>query len=229
MTKQTLLARVTTMPETFLGQVTKETRATLLADAPILTIESGGVIFSSRDIEERVGVVLEGTARTYLHARDGRQLSVRYAHPGMMIGDIAGPRSLLSVQAVTDCTIVEIDRRRLREVAAADGTVGLALITEIARRLNDTYSTLAANTFGTMRERVARQLLDLASDHEPAEPLIAIVTQQDLADGVGTVREVVARVLRDFRAEHLVATRPGHIELLDPEGIATIVGRWRAG
>lgn len=229
MSKRSMLARVTTLPETFLGQVTKEVRATILADAPIRTFESGAVIFSARDIEERVGVVLKGTARTYLHARDGRQVSVRYAQPGVMIGCIAGPRSTLSVQAVTDCTIVEIDRRRLREVVAANGTVGLALISEIARRLDDTYATLAANTFGTMRERVARQLLDLASDHEPAEPLIATVTQQDLADGVGTVREVVARVLRDFRDEHLVATRPGHIELLDPEGIATIVGRWRAG
>ena len=141
---------------------------------------------------------------------------------------ITGPRSAVSVQAVTDCTSWSIDRQRLGEVLAADGTVGLALVAEITRRLVDTYATLAANTFGTMRERVARQLLDMAIER-PHGKLVAPVTQQALADGVGTVREVVARVLREFRDEDLVATGPGHIELLDPDALAAIVARWRSG
>jgi hypothetical protein len=38
---------------------------------------------------------------------------------------------------------------------------------------------------------------------------------------------VVARVLREFREEGLISTNAGHIELLDPDGVAAIVGRWR--
>ncbi len=90
--------------------------------------------------------------------------------------------------------------------------------------MRETYATLATNTFGTMRERVARHLLDLAVENTPGR-FEAPVTQQGLADGVGTVREVVARVLREFRREGLIATRDGSVELLDREGLARIFDR----
>lgn len=228
MPKQALLSRVAALPETFLAEIPTAARERLLCDAPIVDIRAGDLVFSARDIDDRAGVVLSGVARTCLQSHDGRQLSIRYAHAGIMVGSITAPRSAVSVQAVTDCTIVEINRRRLGEVLAADGTVGLALIAEITRRLVDTYATLAANTFGTMRERVARQLLDMATE-TTAGQLVVPVTQQTLADAVGTVREVVARILREFRDEDLVATSAGHIELLDPDGLAAIVARWRSG
>lgn len=229
MPKQALLSRVASLPDTFLGEIPESSKLRLLADASIIEVPAGAVVFSAKEMADRAGVVLTGIARTYLQAHDGRQLSVRYAKPGVMIGSMTAPRSALSVQAVTDCAIIEIQRASIRAVVADDGEVGLALIREISRRLSDVYATLGANTFGTMRERVARQLLDMATDAPHTDRLIAPVTQQGLADGVGTVREVVARILRDFRDESLVATRPGHIELLDPDGIAAIVGRWRAG
>jgi CRP/FNR family transcriptional regulator, cyclic AMP receptor protein len=229
MPKQALLSRVASLPDTFLGEISEPSKQRLLADASISEVPAGAVVFSAKEMADRAGVVLTGIARTCLQASDGRQLSVRYAQPGGMIGSITAPHPALSVQAVTDCTILEIDRASIRAVVASDGEVGLALIREFSRRLDDVFATLATNTFGTMRERVARQLLDMATDAPHTDRLIAPVTQQGLADGVGTVREVVARILRDFREESLVATRPGHIELLDPDGIASIVGRSRAG
>lgn len=79
-----------------------------------------------------------------------------------------------------------------------------------------------------MRERVARQLLDIAIETRSPVGLVAPLTQQDLADSVGTVREVVARVLREFRDEGLVHTEPSRIVITDPDGLAAIVERWSA-
>jgi CRP/FNR family transcriptional regulator len=103
--------------------------------------------------------------------------------------------------------------------------IGLAPIGEIARRLEDTYVALANNTFDSMRERLARHLLDLATEATHTDRLVAPVTQQALADGIGTVREVVARVLRDFRTERSIATTDGCIEIIDLDAIASIVRR----
>jgi CRP/FNR family transcriptional regulator, cyclic AMP receptor protein len=76
------------------------------------------------------------------------------------------------------------------------------------------------NAFGTVRQRVAAHLLDLASDQQvPGGELVAAVSQQELADAVGSVREVVARVLRDFRLARLVATSADAVHLLDPAGL----------
>lgn len=210
---------------TFLASLPDEARDRLMSGAVVRAFSAGSPIFSAADAPDRVGIVLRGMARSYLVSTDGRRLTVRFARPGTMIGSLTAGRAALSVQSVVDCTILELDRNALRALVIEDGRVGLVLIGEIARRLEDTYLTLASNTFGSMRERVARHLLDLATEATHTDRLVAPVTQQALADGIGTVREVVARVLRGFRNEGLIATTDGCIEILDLDAIAAIVRR----
>jgi CRP/FNR family transcriptional regulator len=67
---------------------------------------------------------------------------------------------------------------------------------------------------------VAAALLDLASARQrPRGPLVARVSQQELADAVGSVREVVARALRELRLAGLVATGPDSVLIVDPAGL----------
>ena len=104
--------------------------------------------------------------------------------------------------------------------AHRDARVAWALAEELNRRLYETLQQTAINAFGSVHQRVAAHLLDLASAQQrPRGHLVARVSQQDLADAVGSVREVVARVLRDFRVERLVATSPDSIQVLDPAGL----------
>ena len=73
----------------------------------------------------------------------------------------------------------------------------------MAQELHDGFMIrlrlLAGNTFGSLRQRVARHLLDLAASHQQGRGLIVKATQQELADAVGSVRPVVARIICDFR------------------------------
>jgi CRP/FNR family cyclic AMP-dependent transcriptional regulator len=94
--------------------------------------------------------------------------------------------------------------------------VAWAVAEELNRRLYDTLQQTAVNAFGSVRQRVAAQLLDLASAQQrPEGRLVAQVSQRELADAVGSVREVVARVLREFRLAGLVATAPDSVLILD--------------
>ena len=91
---------------------------------------------------------------------------------------------------------------------------------ELNRRLDGTLQQTAINAFGSVKQRVATHLLDLASAQQrPVGRLVARVSQQELADAVGSVREVVARALRDFRLAGLVATAPDSVLVLDPTRI----------
>lgn len=78
---------------------------------------------------------------------------------------------------------------------------------------------IPGSTFSTVPQRVARHLLDLASEQgsdRQERNLIVAVTQQELGDAVGTVREVVVRVLRDLRQEGAVRRERDRIVLTDP-------------
>ncbi len=70
---------------------------------------------------------------------------------------------------------------------------------------------------GTLRQRLARQLLHFAGEVEPERPLILAMSHEDLADAIGSAREVVSRHLQRFQAEQMLELQRGHIRLVDPE------------
>ena len=216
----------------FFEQLPDEARTMLLSKGDLFEVEIGQVFFRATDPRPRAAIVVAGMVRTFLGAADGRQFSLRYARAGELVGNVAGEagrRAPLSVQAVSHASLWELDLTTLADLVSSDVRVAAALVAEITRRLQDSYATLAAHAFGSMRERVSRHLLDLGVESTNDGRLLAHVTQQQLADSVGSRREVVARLLRDLRAEGLIVTGEGAIELTDPAKLASIAGRWRAG
>jgi CRP/FNR family cyclic AMP-dependent transcriptional regulator len=200
------------------------------ASVPIGTIESlieggrviefpgGHTVYAEADAEG-LAVVLRGLLRVYMHASDGRQVTVRYVRTGDLLGVpalIGGPAPVF-VQAVASGAAYFFDIDRVRRAARSDASVAWALAEESVHRLYDVLEELAGNAFASVRQRVARHLLDLAASRPGVgSRLTAFVSQQDLANSVGSVREVVARVLAEFREERLVRTSPGRVEILDP-------------
>jgi len=200
------------------------------ASLPIRTIDSlidggtvtefpaGRTVYAEADAE-RLALVLRGLLRVYMHASDGRQVTVRYARAGELLGVpalVGGPAPVF-VQAVVAGAAFFFDTDRVKRTARGDASVAWVFAEECVHRLYDVLEELAGNAFASVRQRVARHLLDLAASRAgPDGPLTAFVNQQDLANSVGSVREVVARVLAELRAERLVRTSPGRVEILDP-------------
>ena len=190
----------------------------LIAGGRVVDFPSGGTVYAEADAE-RLAVMMHGLLRVYMHAGDGRQVTVRYVREGGLLGVpalIAGPAPVF-VQAVTRGTAFFFDVDRVKRAARNDASLAWALAQESVHRLYDILEELAGNTFASVRQRLARHLLDLATSRQgTSHTLTALVNQQDLANSVGSVREVVARVLAELRAERLIRTAPGRVEILDP-------------
>ena len=190
----------------------------LIAGGRVVDFASGGTVYTEADAEQ-LAILIHGLLRVYMLAGDGRQVTVRYVRSGDLLGVpalVAGPAPVF-VQAVTSGSAFSFDVDHVKRAARNDASLAWALAEESVHRLYDVLEELAGNTFASVRQRVARHLLDLATSRPDASrTLTASVNQQDLANSVGSVREVVARVLADLRAEHLVRTSPGRVEILDP-------------
>jgi CRP/FNR family cyclic AMP-dependent transcriptional regulator len=192
-------------------------RNTLTQDAIHVDLPAGTTLYEEQD-EPRCGLVITGLLRVYMAASDGRQITVRYARAGELLGiaAIVGGPAPVSVQVLTDAALLLLNARTLQQSGQTEPQVGWLLAKEVTQRLYDTLEALAGNTFGSLQQRVARHLLDLAASRQQGRGLVVRVTQQELADAVGSVRPVVARILRDLRVEGIITTSSDGIVILKP-------------
>jgi CRP/FNR family transcriptional regulator, cyclic AMP receptor protein len=202
----------------FLGGLPRELVEDLLAGGQRTDYPAGSTIYREGSAP-RAELVVRGLLRVFMSSPEGRQVTVRYAREADVLGIavIVGGPANVRVQTISDSSLFRIDVRRLVDAARGDGRIAWALAEELNRRLYDTLQQTAVNAFGSVRQRVAAHLLDLASAQQhPQDRLVARVTQQELADAVGSVREVVARALRALRVAGVVATGPDSVLILDP-------------
>jgi CRP/FNR family transcriptional regulator len=212
---------IAALQSSFLDALSPAARDRLMSDAIRLDIPAGTVAY--RDWEmPRTTLVIKGLLRVYLQSANGRQTTLRYARAGDVLGApvaVGGPVGV-SVQSLTETSVLILNLATLQSLGHTDAAFAWAVAEEVTRRLYEVIETFAGNAFGSLRQRIARQLLDLAAAEQQRDAvLIARVTQQELADATGTVREVAARVLRQMRDQGLVDTTRQGIRVLDPSGL----------
>ena len=194
--------------------------AAVSAGATVQTAAAGSTLWRTGDPQPHFVIVVVGLVRVYVAAPDGRTLTVRYCRRG----DILGAFSLFAehfsmpatTQALVDSQLLVLRPDVVRRCARRDARVADALLVEISERVAAFVREISDSAFMTVRQRIGRHLLDLASDQQRGVDLVARISQQELADSVGTVREVVVRVLRDLREEGIVETGRVGIRLVAP-------------
>jgi len=225
-----------------LGGIPPAALRSLLDHAIVRDVAAGDDLHREGDHLMHLELVVSGLVRVFVRAPDGRTLTVRYCRSGSLLGAIsmfaADFTMPASVRAVTPSRILALPAGEVATQVRRDPITAGAMLGELAERAMAFLGEIPGTAFATVRQRVARHLLDLASAAEPGEDLRARVSQQELADSIGSVREVVVRSLRDLRRDGLVETGHDGIELVDPErlaveayptGSAAPSGAWNTG
>lgn len=203
----------------------------LTAGARVDRVVAGEAHHVEGDDARHFDLVLDGLLRVYVGAPDGRTMTVRYCRAGAILGAVslfARPFALpATIQAVVDTDLLLLQPAVVASLAETDPRVSRVLIDELSERVLAFISEIPAGAFATVGQRVARHLLDLATEQQHGTELVASVTQQELAEAGGTVREVVVRILRDLRADGIVATRRAGIVILAPDRL--LAASWNQG
>ena len=129
----------------------------------------------------------------------------------------------VTTQALMDTDLLAMDPVTVRGMADQDLAVAKALLFELSERAATFAAEIGSAAFGTVRQRVARHLLDLAAERHYAAELRTALE-------VGTVREVIVRTLRDLRREGLLQTGRSGIVIADAERLlAEAYSGWNIG
>jgi CRP/FNR family transcriptional regulator len=208
----------------FLDRVPAESRQAILANSRRVRYPAGTFVYQPPD-PRRPEVLESGFLRVFVSSTEGRQAAIRYVHAGQVLGVLRVLDAPYegSAHALVDSVGLRLDSDIFLTRAQEDLAVAGALIDELAVGYARTTQIVALHAFGSIKQKVAFDLLDRAGQGQLANgQLEAKVTQQDVADGIGSVRRVVARALAELRRGGLIDSTPRRIRILDPEGLDVV-------
>ena len=170
------------------------------------------------------GLVLAGLLRLYIESNEGRQATVRYVRPGQVLAPITPFHALPgTLAAVVNSTVIQFEEGVAHRLARRNADFAWELARALAEWALYLTSTVAYVAFGTVRERIAAHLIELASPSPSSHGRLEVhMTQQELADVVGSVREVVGRALKDLRAQGLIGISSSRITILDEKRLRDV-------
>ena len=190
-------------------QLTRSAQSAFYPRGSVISLERGAL----------AALVASGMVRCYISAPDGRQMTIRYAGPGDLVGTLSNEPSGTnsSVQVVESAELIHLQVEAVRVLAAQHPALALALHDELSQRLPHAVRALAASAFLSVQSRVARDLVERAETTGSLRRGVRLkVGHQDLADATGSVREVVSRAMQKLREAEIIATSAGDVTILDP-------------
>lgn len=166
-------------------------------------------------------LLTEGAVKIFKTSPGGREMMLSLEHAPTTVAELplfdGGPYPA-SVRAVEPALSLFINKSEFQQVCREYPDVALKVLAVVGRRLRHLVAVVEAMTFGSVTQRLARMLLDVARQ-AGGNAFDLPVTHQEIASRLGTVREVVSRNLARFKAEGLIRIQGRQVEILDPAGL----------
>lgn len=194
-------------------------RLELAALAVEKRFDAGETVFYEGDPCEGLYVIGEGTVKISKTSPTGREIMLAMESAPSSVAEVplfdegAYPATVKTLTPVTAYLLRKEDFRRF---CLQHPEVPLRVFAILGKRLRQLVSLIEAITFGSMRQRLARILLE---SYEHGEMEGTALTHEELAMRLGTVREVVSRNLARFQAEGIVRMDRRRIVICDPEAL----------
>jgi CRP/FNR family transcriptional regulator len=181
----------------------------------------GDVLFHEGDACSAFHVLGKGRVKIFKTSSSGREIMLAVESAPSSVAEVPlfdGGSYPATVSAVDEVVSYLISPQDFRLICRQHPEVALKLLAVVGGRLRQLVGIVEAVSFGSVRQRLARTLLDFAAQAgNPSYPIPA--THQELASRLGTVREVVSRNLSRFQAEGFLRIDKKTFSILDSRGL----------
>ena len=193
--------------------LSQEEIAALAAAAIVRTFPKNTIVVIEGDRSDSLYVILSGRVKVFVSDEQGKDLVLNIQGPGEYFGELAldeGPRSA-SVATMEPCKMAVIANDVLREFLASHPEAALQLIRGLIGRTRHMTESLKNLALLDVYGRVAKLLLELATEVDGRLVIELRLTQQEIADRVSASREMVSRILKDLSVGGYIANEGGKI------------------
>jgi CRP/FNR family transcriptional regulator, cyclic AMP receptor protein len=183
-------------PQTFLS--------TINGGRKTLSLSKNQMVFSQGDSSDSVFYIQKGRVRLSVVSKKGKEATIGVLNEGDFFGEgcLAGqPLRMCSATAMTDCTLMRIDKKSMMEVLHREHAFSDMFVAYLLTRNIRYEEDLVDQLFNSSEKRLARILLLLAHFGKDGKPEVAIpkISQESLAEMVGTTRGRVNFFMNRFR------------------------------
>jgi len=191
----------------------------LLAEAQLLRVPAGGILFDARQPCRGFPLVLVGSVRVFKTAPNGREILLYRVEAGqscILSGGCLLAHSDYSATAVAESAVelLSLPPALFHELMLQFEPFRRYVFGMYAERLGEVMELVEEVAFRRLDARLAQTLVRRG-------PLIE-GTQQALADELGSVREIVSRLLRSFEQRGWVRLERERITVLDPKALQAL-------
>jgi CRP/FNR family cyclic AMP-dependent transcriptional regulator len=184
----------------------------------IVAIPQKQIVFTQEDAAGPIFYIHEGQVRLTVVSKFGKEVTLSMLGEGDFFGDgsLAGqPLRKDSATAMTDCTLLQIDRNALILALQRDCTLSNLYVAYLLARNIRYHAALVDQLFDPCEKRIARALLLLARFGEDGTPKTVIkeVCEETLAHMAGTSRLRVGFFMNRFRKSGFLAYKRNGLEI----------------
>src|SRR5581483_5574389 len=178
--------------------------ATIGDGRKILEFEKAKTIFAQGDRADAVFYVQKGKIKLTVVSQTRKEATVGVLGEGSFFGEggLAGQALRMgSASAMTDCTILRIDKKAMIEALHREQSFSELFVSHLLARNIRYEEDLVDQLFNSSEKRLARILLLLAHFGKEGVPEIVIpkISQETLAEMVGTTRSRVSFFMNRFK------------------------------
>lgn len=166
----------------------------------VRTYPRHAIIIQEGDRTDSLYIILRGKVKVFVSDADGKEIVLAVQGPGEYFGEMVldeGPRSA-SVMTLEPSRFVIVQKNELKQFLAHNPDFALHLIQKLIRRVRTLTENVRSLALMDVYGRVARLLLELATERDGLHVITEKLTQQDIASRIGASREMVSRILKDL-------------------------------
>lgn len=177
----------------------------------------GEILWAQGEPAEELFFIEKGWVKVSFVSPNGKEALLALSGEGEFIGTrclVDKYRRIGTAIALGQCSLVRISKMAAIRLIRNEPDFAQALVICVVRQSLRAMTTLAEQLTDSSEHRLARMLLRLTSgaDKQRSRPILAQISQADLASMIGTTRARVSYFMNKFRRERLIEyNRNGYI------------------
>jgi len=183
------------------------------------TVEKGEILLFDGEPANSLYFVVSGVVKVFKISADGKEQILYLVRPGESFNDVpvfGGKSILANAEAMGPVSLYGIKKSDLEVILRTYPQVALNIIEVLSQRVQSLVSLVEDLSFRHVTSRVAKILLEHASDGPERSPRL---TQQEMAALAGTAREMIGRSLKILEEEGKIRLDHHRIVITDKKAL----------